>query len=300
MGANLARRLLARGHEVHLLLRPSHRPWRLEGIRDQVTVHSADLGDAAQVEAAVMAAEPGKVFHLAAYGAYSHQQELAEITRVNFLGAVHLLQACRRAGVAVMVNAGSSSEYGYADHAPSEDERLEPNSYYAVTKAAATHACRLEAGGGLRAPTLRLYSVYGPWEEPSRFIPTLIRHGLAGTLPPLVNPDVARDFVHVDDVVDAMLLAAGLENGQVAPIYNLGTGKMVTIAQAVDLARDLMGIKAQPVWGSMADRRWDTDVWVSDPSLAKAELSWQPGHDFASGLAATVQWYRSRPHLLED
>ncbi|MEM8805939.1 MAG: NAD-dependent epimerase/dehydratase family protein, partial [Cyanobacteria bacterium P01_G01_bin.38] len=56
-------------------------------------------------------------------------------------------------------------------------------------------------------PTLRLYSVYGPYEEPSHLMPTLIAQGLQGKLPPLVNPDIARDYVYVDDVNEAYILA---------------------------------------------------------------------------------------------
>src|SRR6202022_3882820 len=120
-----------------------------------------------------------------------------------------LLQAAVTAGVQAFVNAGTSSEYGYKDHAPAEDEKLEPNSDYAVTKAAAPILCPHTAQRtGVAITPLRLYSVYGPYEEPTRLVPTLIVQGLEGKLPPLVNPDVARDYIHVDDACDAFVLAA--------------------------------------------------------------------------------------------
>ena len=129
----------------------------------------------------------------------------------------------------------SSSEYGLKDHAPHEDEPLEPNSPYAAAKAEAT-AHALERG----AVVLRLYSAYGPWEEPSRFVPTLLAHALAGRLPPLVSPDVARDFVHVDDVCAAFVLGAGAPAGRV---YNVGSGRQTTVAEVVELARRLLASK---------------------------------------------------------
>ena len=101
-----------------------------------------------------------------------------------------LLDACAEAGVEAFVYTGSSSEYGYKDHPPREDEMLEPNSHYAITKAAATHYCQFVAvQHDINAIAVRLYSIYGPFEDPSRLMPTLIDHGLRGTLPPLVSPD---------------------------------------------------------------------------------------------------------------
>ena len=73
-----------------------------------------------------------------------------------------------RGGGAGVHQHGSSSEYGLKDHAPREDEWLEPNSHYAVTKAAGTHLTALAAAEGLPAVTLRLYSIYGPWEDLGR------------------------------------------------------------------------------------------------------------------------------------
>ena len=90
-------------------------------------------------------ARPDWIFHLAAHGAYSWQTDLRAMTAINIEATDSLLAArprCRREAV---VYAGSSSEYGYRRHPPAEGERIEPNSHYAVTKAAGTHLCRLAA-----------------------------------------------------------------------------------------------------------------------------------------------------------
>ncbi|MDQ6918146.1 MAG: NAD-dependent epimerase/dehydratase family protein [Candidatus Dormibacteraeota bacterium] len=293
VGANLARRLLADGHEVNLLLRPQRDLWRLEGVLGNLRVHESDLGDAASVAGVVAAARPEWIFHLAAHGAYPTQTEALPILQTNLVGTVNLLEAAAAKGFEAFVNSGSSSEYGAKDHAPAEDEWLEPNSTYAVAKAAATLFCRQRARrAGLPVTTLRLYSVYGPFEEPSRLVPRLIEEGLLGRLPPLVNPTVARDFVHVEDVCDAYLRAAdaGREPGAV---YNVGTGIQTTLAEMVDLARRMLGIGAEPVWDTMPGRSWDTDVWVADPTRIKAELGWSPNLTLEEGLARTIAWYQA-------
>ena len=157
VGANLARRLLRDGHELHVLLRPDHPAWRIDDILTHVRTFDADLGDRDAVHHAIRRINPEWVFHLAVHGAYSWQTDVEEIVRTNILGTINLAEACADAGVDVLVNTGSSSEYGYKDHAPLESELLEPNSYYAITKAAATMFCRFTAQRtGIRVPTLRL------------------------------------------------------------------------------------------------------------------------------------------------
>src|SRR5262245_25576497 len=207
VGSNLARRLLREGHRVDLLLRPGHAGWRLAEIEGEVRQHAATLADRDAVARVIDEVRPDWVFHLAAHGAYSTQRDHLAMIETNVVGTVNLVDACVASGVEALVNAGSSSEYGFKDAAPAETAWLDPNSHYAVTKACATHYGRLTARTHpLRVTTLRLYSVYGPYEEPTRLIPSLIVHGLRGALPPLVAPDVARDFVYAEDVVDAFLL----------------------------------------------------------------------------------------------
>lgn len=293
IGANLVRRLLVDGHRVEAVVRPGSDAWRLEGLED-LRVHEADLRDRDSVRGVVGESAPDWIFHLATHGAYSSQRDVARIFDTTVMGTVNLLQCCLDSGFEAFVNSGTSSEYGFKDHAPTELEAVEPNSHYAVAKASASLYCRYTAQSrGARVVTLRLYSVYGPWEEPSRLIPTLVTRGLRGELPPLVNPDVARDFVYVDDVLDACLLAASRSGMEPGAIYNVGTGVQTTIRDAVEVARRLLGVDKDPEWDSMQKRSWDTSTWVSDSSLIRSELGWQPAHDFEQGLAATIEWMRA-------
>lgn len=300
VGANLARRLVRDGHSVHLLVRPQHASWRIEGLRDALSLEIADLTDAQAVASAVRRIRPEWIFHLAAHGAYSQQTDPARIVHTNTLGTIHLLDACLETGFEAFVHAGSSSEYGARNHPPSESERLEPNSTYAVAKAAATHYCRhIARHRGVHAVTLRLYSVYGPYEEPTRLLPTLAVHALEGCLPPLVNPDIARDFVWVDDVVDAFLAAASEAGSEPGAIFNVGTGRQTTLRDAVEIVRRTLGLSAEPQWGSMPDRRWDTDVWVADVRRIEQELGWKARVDFEAGFLKLVDWLRRHPGMLQ-
>ena len=195
VGANLARRLLREGHQVHLLVRPGYQAWRIEAIRGEVALHEVDLGDEDAVTRLVAQTRPDWVFHLAAHGAYSWQTDLRQMIQTNIVSTLNLVQACVKTGFEAFVNTGTSSEYGFKDNAPSETEGLEPNSPYAVTKASATLFCRYTAQSrGVHLPTLRLYSAFGPFEQPGRLMPTLILRGQKAELPPLAHPDSAHDF----------------------------------------------------------------------------------------------------------
>ena len=146
--------------------------------------------------------------------------------------------------------------------------------------------------------TLRLYSVYGPYEEPRRFIPSLVTLGLTGKLPKLARPEVARDYIHVDDVTEAFI-AATKQRGEIGSIYNVGTGRQTSLREAVEAACRIMNIKAVPEWGSMPNRTWDTDVWVAENGKIQRELGWRPRVNFEEGLRATVDWIREHPQLRE-
>jgi nucleoside-diphosphate-sugar epimerase len=296
VGANLARRLLRDGHELHLLVRPACQLWRIADIRSDLRLHELHLHEAETVERVVGQIRPDWVFHLAVHGAYSWQTEWEQMVRTNIQGTMSLVSACLKTGFAAFVNTGSSSEYGLKDHAPAESEPLDPNSHYAVTKAAATMFCRHTAQSRrVHLPTLRLYSVFGPYEDPGRLLPTLIMHGLQGKLPPLADPDVARDFVYVDDVVEAYLLAATVQTPEWGPIYNVGTGVQTTLREVVAVAKQAMNLSVEPVWNAMPNRHWDANVWVSDNRKIRAQLGWQPRHTFAEGFRMMLNWLRQGP-----
>jgi nucleoside-diphosphate-sugar epimerase len=300
VGANLVRRLLADGHEVHVLLRDKRGGWRLDEVQHDLRCHMADLRDAEKLRRIIGDVRPEWIFHLAAFGAYSWQTDLQTTIETNIVGTINLINATLTSKGSVFINAGSSSEYGFKNHAPSETEFLEPNSNYAVTKAAATLFCRATAQArDVRVHTLRLYSVFGPYEEPGRLIPALVMHGFRGELPKLVNATVARDYVYVDDVTEAFLLAASQQTSDNDAVYNVGTGRQTSLRDVVEIARRVLEIPVGPAWGSMSNRAWDTEVWVADNTKIRREFQWQPRFTFEEGFRKTAEWFRQHPRLLE-
>ena len=300
VGANLAAGLAQAGHDVVAWVRPESPTWRLDPLGDAVEVAPVDLLDGEAIDAGVQAARPDWVFHLAAHGAYSWQRDAERIMQTNLVSTVRLLAACQRHGFAAFVNAGSSSEYGFQDHAPREDELPEPNSDYAVMKAAATLHCRFVAQrDDVHAVTLRLYSVYGPWEEPGRLMPTLVARGLEGRLPPLVSPDTPRDFISMRDTETAFLQAAQRTDVERGSVFNVGSGRQTTLREVVEVARGQLDIAEKPQWGTEPQRSWDAAVWVADASKAREQLGWAAEDDLPTGFACLADWLRAHPELWE-
>jgi nucleoside-diphosphate-sugar epimerase len=296
VGSCLARRLAELGCAVHVLARPGAQRWRLEGIEGKLHFHSGDLTNEERLREIVRSVQPSIIYHLAVHGAYPYETDADRIIVTDVVGTWNLLKASAEVDYKLLINMGSSSEYGVKPYAMRETDALEPRSYYAVAKCAQTLVCGHRAAAEHRpVNTLRLFSVYGPYEEPSRFVPTVIQRCLESQELDIVQPDTARDFVYIDDVVDACLKIDELRL-QYGEVFNIGSGVQSTVADVVREAMDLTGSKTKVNWGRMPRRDWDTNTWLADCSKARRLLKWTATTSLASGIEKTIQWFRSRGH----
>jgi dolichol-phosphate mannosyltransferase len=291
IGANLLRTLLRFREDVvgttNLLDN-----WRLTDIPER---HLAvgNLFEPGRCEYFLDMIKPRTIFNCLAYGAYSFQGQTSLIYQTNFLLTAQLLEWLEQRGFDSYVHAGSSSEYGDLCAGPQEEAMLTPNSAYAVSKASCSALIYYYGKKkGLNVSNLRLYSVYGPYEDSSRLVPTLIRKGLTGELPPFVDPDTSRDFIHVDDACLAFMHAAlhlGAEH--YGESFNIGTGRKTTIRSVAEMAGRFFGIEAEPKF-TMSPRRWDCMEWYANTQKAKSLLGFEARITFEQGLAMTADWAR--------
>jgi polyisoprenyl-phosphate glycosyltransferase len=293
VGANLLRMLLKHRDDVYGVVRllPA---WRLEGL-DSQHILEVDLTDLAATRNMIAKLGPATLFDCIAYGAYSFETDYNLIYRTNFTSLVQLVELLAQTSFTALVHAGSSSEYGLKSAGPSEDESLQPNSHYAVSKAAASDYITF-AGKVRRLPVanLRLYSVYGPYEDVSRLIPNLVAKGMKGEFPPFVDPKTSRDFVYVDDVCAAFIMtAAKLTPDLYGESFNIGAGRKTTIAELAEVARQTFDIKGEPTFGDMAGRAWDLPDWYAAPGKAENLIGWTSQTSLAEGLNRTAAWLRS-------
>lgn len=299
VGAGLTRRLVKDKENVNIILRTSSNPWRIKDILNNknLAVHYGDLINARSIDKIVQKMQPRIVYHLAAYGGYPFQKEGSKIFKTNILGTLNLLKACSKIDLELFINTGSSSEYGTKSGPMLEKDLLEPNSYYAVAKAGQTLLCQhMARENNLPIITLRLFSVYGNFEEPTRLIPTLITSFLNGKEINLVSPETVRDFIFVDDVIDAYLKATRLPKLS-GEIFNIGTGHQHSIKEVVSTVEKIIGTKVKTNWRAMPPRPWDTNIWLADNSKARRLLKWQPKNNLEQGLRKTINWFKKNSHL---
>jgi nucleoside-diphosphate-sugar epimerase len=179
-----------------------------------------------------------------------------------------------------------------------EDHELLPESVYGAAKAAQSLLCQQWARSRDRPIVVfRLFSVYGPLEEPSRLIPRLIMAALDDRAIAMAAPRTSRDFIFVDDVVDAMLKIEDLERAR-GRIVNLGTGIQTTLSEIVSTLEEIAGKPIQAEWHAMPDRPWDTDVWVANTDRLRSTLDWAPT-TVRAGLERSLAWFRANRRYYE-
>jgi len=262
---------------------------------------NVDITDFEGLRSAINTIRPMTVFNLAAYGAYARQSDPDRIHQTNYLGTLNLLRALSDTGCSAFVQAGTSSEYGLNSKFTDENGELIPNSDYAVSKTGAGYIIKYY-GKVLNFPcvNLRLYSIFGPWEEKDRLVPTLIASGLKGVYPNFVDRSIARDFVYIDDCNEAMVKAA-LTVCKTHPgiSVNIASGVKTTMEDVARTAKKLFNISREPEFGSMVNRKWDITEWYGNPQLAEKLMGWKSKTSFEEGLKINIEWERQTADMFK-
>jgi nucleoside-diphosphate-sugar epimerase len=293
IGANLVRTLVDHASEVHITLQPASQTWRLNDVLPRLHVHLASLSDGEQLARAFAAARPHVVLHLATPRG-QHEASRVRILEANLMGACHLLRLVREFRVERLVATNSSLEYAPTDGAISETSPLGPCTVHGVAKAASSLLFRQSAiEHGTPLCVLRLFHVYGPWESAHRLLPTAIRAALDGTPLRLTDYGIRRDWVYVDDVVDAIWRAAGLD--LTGEIINVGTGLEHANEDVAACVASVIGRSIQTAVGAFPRRIADMPHRRADWSKAEQLIGWTPRHELAAGIGRTVEWFQKHP-----
>lgn len=298
IAASLARKLLALGAQLHVLVRPTSSLWRMQDCFEQIRVYRGDIADRVGLLELSGQVEPSVIFHLAtAKGASTGSMEYVSTA---VLGAANLIESMKRAKRnSRLVIAGSSMEYAPSDTPVVESYPIRPVTLNGAVKAAAGILYRQAAESHkLWVRQLRLFHVYGPWESPHRLLPTAIRNAFDGISTPLTVGESRRDWIYVDDVIDAMLRAATVETRHQA--INIGSGVEHTNTEVLSILQELL--KRELLWepGALPARQTDSAHRVADIGLARDALGWSPRFSLRDGLSSTIEWYRKRPEILQQ
>lgn len=303
LGSSLAIRLAALGAEVTcvdaMLAEYGGNLFNLEPVRDRVRINFCDVRDQSSMSWLVRGID--HVFHLA--GQSDHVRSLTDPfpdIDMNITGTAVVLEACRRhAPGAVLVYTGTRGQYGKSVALPvSEEAPMNPLGIYEVSRLAAEKMIQVyNDAHGLRSVMLRLTNVYGPRSQMrhNRFgvLNWFLRQALDGeTIQVFGDGALLRDFLYVDDCVDAMLRCAAMPaaHGQV---FNVGHDRPVSF---LDLAKTIVEVTGSGAWAlapfSPERAAQSPGSFYSDVSKIRAATGWSATTALRDGIAKTVDYYR--------
>jgi nucleoside-diphosphate-sugar epimerase len=293
IGSHLVRRLVCEGYDVHILVRKTSNTWRISDVISKVHCHYGDVTQRDRLFAIIRHLDPDYIFHLANIGIYGGTEGQAEdVVMVNLLGTINLIDASSQSNYTALINTGSSSEYGPKHKIMSENDSTYPQSVYAIAKLAGTNYAIKEALLSEKPiTTLRIFSPYGPFDEKKRLIPYLINKMTHDHHVLLQSRQNVRDYVYIDDVVDAYLAAAKYIKVAKGKVINIGSGRQLSVQEVAGTIKKISRSKSKILWEKEASLRYESPVWRASIARAKQCLDWKPKYSFAKGIEATLQWH---------
>jgi len=261
----------------------------LEKSKDRVAFIKGDILDKSLVSNIV--ADVEFIFHLAAHvGNIRSLQDPYFDMDVNIRGMLNLLEACRDSKVKRLVYSSSGAIFGEAKYLPIDEEHpLHPESPYAVSKMAAEkYAFAFYKVYGVPTTSVRYFNIYGPRQDTSEYANAIsiflsrVKDGKSLTI--FGDGKQTRDFIFIEDVVTANILAA-TQPAAVGEIFNIATGRATSINQITDIIKQISGRESPIIY---ADPRAG-EVRHSRANIEKAQklLGFSPKTDLNEGLLLT-------------
>jgi nucleoside-diphosphate-sugar epimerase len=264
------------------------------------SVVEADLSRDTEVESLVRDVKPACTFNLAGYGVDPSEREPAVAERLNVHLPATLATVVSRHRVASwpgahLVHVGSALEYGSASGDLDESTVGQPTTLYGRTKlGGTTHLLERSARGDLRVVVARLFTVYGPGEDPRRLLPSLIAAAGRSDSLPLTSGNQRRDFTYVADVAEGLLRLAGCD-ARGGVVVNLATGRLTAVREFCLAAADALGITSDRlVFGALPTRPEEMSHDPVSIARLRAITGWVPPTTIREGVRATLDFLRSR------
>lgn len=302
IGSHIADRLLADGFEVTII--DDESTGKSKNVNPKARYIKGDIRDIFELERA-FTPKPDVVFHIAGKASTIKSfEDPYEDLSTNILGTVNVIQLCLKFKVNRLLYASSMTVYGEPSSLPiSEAEPAKPISYYGITKFAAERyvhatALRNDLDFSFNVTSFRMFNVYGPRQSLTNPYQGVMAIFIARALKnePITifwDGKQSRDFVYIDDVVEAWMLALKSPKSY-GEVFNLGYGKRHTIDQLADATLKALG-KSRNTYPIVykEKRPGDQRHMEADISKAKELLNWKPKVSFEEGILKTVEWAKS-------
>jgi len=303
IGSNLTMKLVEEGYQVFGLVRHTSRS-ELDSLRpviDQIHFIEGDLCEYHSLLSAVETSNPQFILHLGALTPVRlSYEDPFPFLRTNFLGTCNLVHSIlERAPKARLIAASTAEVYGWQGSRPlKEDTRLRPSSPYAVSKAAADEYIQMATRVyGLKATVLRCNNTYGRKRERGFLVEYLITSMLDGGPVYVGSPAHVRDYMWIDDHVNAYLLSMEKESAE-GEVFNVSPGNPISNIDLAKKLAEMIHFTGQIVEGSyppgypMRPSKLDTEYIILDSSKIMKKLGWKPGVTLDEGLTRAVDHWR--------
>ena len=296
LGHHVARSLLNRKADVSLLIQPHEKTWRLENIGVTINIVKAKLANREETKAAVDKVQPEVMIHFA--GRMERRRDVSildDLVNHHITSTVNLILSADPEVTRLIINTGTSEEYGEQTDPFVEILPVDPVSPYSATKAASTAmAIYLSKTIDIPIVTMRPFIAYGPAQLHDTLIPFLIKGVLQKKAIDLTEGSQYRDFIYVDDLASCYMAAIEkAETFKKPEIFNVGTGQRTRVRDVIETIADILNGHEYLEIGARSMRPGEAPSMIADIKKAEKILDWKPAITLRDGLKKTINWWQA-------
>lgn len=295
VGSYLTRILVREKCAVYVLIRRTSDRWRLKDILGSLNVINCDLTRQDALKMVIKEVCPDVCFHLAWKATPGKYLGSTDSLSMLFASA-HLASQLADNGCKRFIGVGTCFEYdvqrpGYL----SEDSPTSPRGLYGASKLAAFHILgELSRAAGMDFTWLRLFYLYGPFEDNRRLVPYIICSLLRNEEARITSGDQVRDYLHVEDVADAIW---AVFKHRITGAVNVGSGNPLPIKEIASIIGQTIGKPLLIRMGGLPKPDSDPSFICANSSLLRLKTGWAPKYDIEQGLHQTIEWWKT--HIKE-
>lgn len=293
VGSFLLKQLLMKDkHEIAAIIREPEKAWRIQNFINDIHVIKGSIDVLESYRKQFLDFKPDIIIHLAWAGVDGQSRNKIEQWR-NVCYTIELMELGISSGSQSFIGLGSQAEYGDANAVVDELRIAKPTTLYGVAKLAACNISQAVANSAeMRFVWLRLFSSYGPKDQPTWLIPYIINTMLKGESPNLTAAEQIWDYIHVEDVAAAIFSVT--ENFNANGIFNLGSGNGVPLKLIIEKTRDLIDPSIALNLGVIPYRKDQVMHLQANIDRLTNATGWKPKIDINAGLLETVNWWKAQ------
>jgi len=296
IGSHLVDRLIKEGHKIVVVDNLS--TGKKENLNKRAKFYKIDICSP-KISEIFKKEKPEVVFHLAAQiDVRKSVENPVKDAKINILGSLNILENCRKFGTKKFIFASSGGAiYGETNLIPTpETHPARPESPYGLAKLLIEQYLEFyKKNYGLDYVSLRYSNIYGPRQnsKAEAGVIAIFVDKLLNDKTPTIFGDGSqtRDYLYVEDAVEAALICTGLTRANLIPIFNIGTGKETSVNEIYSLISKMIGKNIKPIFAQA--KAGDLKRSCLDSSKIKKDLGWQPKDDLKEGLKKTIEWFKS-------